>query len=162
MNSPADYTIGARTFPNLRGTSLSGASVDVPADLIGETNLVFVPFLQRQQLDINRWIRKLGPIEDLHKELALYEIPLMRRFPKLYQSFIDTGMRAGIPDPQARSRTVTVYTDRAQFLAQAGLENRSKIWVVLVDRVGTIFWSHIGEYSEEAAESLSWSIEQLI
>jgi hypothetical protein len=162
MTSPADYSIGARTFPNLRGTSLSGASVNVPADLIGETNLVFVPFLQRQQLDINRWIRKLGPIEDLYEGLALYEVPLMRRFPKAYQSFIDAGMRAGIPDPKTRSRTVTIYTDRARFLAQAGLENTSRIWVVLVDRTGPIFWSHTGEYSDDATESLSWSLEQLI
>lgn len=153
--------IGTRSFPTLTGKSLSGARVEVPANLIGDLNLVFVPFLRRQQLDINRWIRELGPIEEAHEGLALYEIPLMRRFPKAYRSFIDSGMRAGIADPKTRSRTVTVYTDRSMFLADAGLEGTAKIWLVLIDRTGTIFWSHVGEYSEEAAESLRWSLQQL-
>ncbi len=161
MTTPADYSIGTRSFPKLTGKSLSGARVEVPAGLVGDLNLVFVPFLQRQQLDINRWIRKLGAIEDVHEGLALYEIPLMRRFPKPYQSFIDSGMRAGIPDPKTQSRTITVYTDRPEFLSNAGLASIAKVWIVLVDQTGTVFWSHVGEYSEAAAESLNWSLEQL-
>lgn len=161
MTTHADYSIGTRTFPKLTGRSLSGARVAAPAGLVGDLNLVFVPFLQRQQLDINRWIRMLGDIEETHEGLALYEIPLMRRFPKAYQSFIDSGMRAGIPDPKTRSRTVTVYTDRSEFLANAGLASIAKVWIALIDQTGTIFWSHVGEYSESAAETLAWSLEQL-
>ena len=135
--------------------------MQLPDDLEGELNLIFVAFHQRHQLTINRWIRELGPLEDTYRGLALYEIPLMVRFPAFYRNWIDRGMKAGIPDPKTRRRTVTVYTDRSEFLQSVGLGGTSEIWVVAADRSGTVFWSHIGGFSEKAAESLTWTLERL-
>lgn len=135
--------------------------MQLPADFEGDINLVFVAFHQRQQFTINRWVRELGQLEDRHQGLALYEVPLMRRFPGFYRDWIDGGMKAGIPDPKTRRRTVTVYTDRSEFLESVGLQGTSAIWVVVVDRSGTIFWSHAGAYDERALESLEWTLEHL-
>lgn len=142
------------SFPILLGKSLAGVKHQLPADLEGELNLVFVAFHRRQQRAIDRWIQELGSIEDSYPGLAVYEVPLMNRFPGFYRDWIDSGMRAGIPDPKTRRRTVTVYTDRSGFLESAGLGGTSDIWVVLVDRNGTVFWSHTGEYGSPARDGL--------
>ena len=50
------------------------------------------------------------------------------------------GMKAAIPDPLTRRRTVTVYGDVARVTDGLGLPNRSRIAVVLVDREGGVSW----------------------
>lgn len=161
MKSRSEHSTEKRVFPVLHGKTLLGDEMRLPNDLDGELNLIFVAFHQRQQLSINRWIRQIGAAEDRHPGLALYEVPLMKRFPGFYRDWIDRGMKAGLPDPKTRRRTVTVYTDRDSFLDSAGLGGTSDIWVVVVDRTGTIFWSHVGEYSDDAAESLEWTLGNL-
>lgn len=116
----------------------------VPDDLAGNLNLVFVAFLMRQQRDVDTWLEQLGDIEARAQGLAVYEVPVMRRYPQLVRDWADNGMRSGIRDPETRSHTVTVYTDRARFLKQAGLENVSQILVTLLDSNGLVLWSHEG------------------
>jgi hypothetical protein len=141
-------------FPTLHGESLSRRPFEIPAGLGGNRNLVFVAFLQHQQRDIDRWMAALGDAEHTYPGLCVYEVPLLRRFPHMYRRMIDGGMRAGIPDPKTRDRTITVYTDRGEFLRTVGLPDEGSIWVVLLDRAGTILWSHIGALTDDALPSL--------
>jgi hypothetical protein len=148
-----------KTFPTVRGESLSRRPFEIPAGLEGERNLVFVAFLQHQQGDIDAWMASLGDAEHRYPGLRVYEIPLLRRYPALYRRMIDGGMRAGIPDPTTRDRTITVYTDRGQFLRRVGLPDERAIWTVLLDRAGAILWSHVGPVSEKAISSLQELLE---
>lgn len=141
-------------FPTLYGESLSRREYKIPAGLEGERNLLFVAFLRHQQVEIDRWMAALGDAEGRHPGLRVYEIPLLRRIHRLYRQMIDGGMRAGIPNPATRDRTITVYTDRTQFLRGAGLADEHAIWVVLVDRSGAILWSHTGGVTDGALRSL--------
>jgi hypothetical protein len=149
-------------FPTLVGASLSRQAHTIPADLVGDVNLVFVAFLQQQQGEIDAWLARLGALESERSGLAIYEIPLLRRFPKVYRRLIDNGMRGGIPDSHARSRTITVYTDRNRFLRASRLTDEHNIWAVLVDRAGTIFWSHVGPATEAAEVDLRSTIARML
>ena len=150
------------SFPDLAGESLSRKRYRIPADLEGRTNLVFVAFLQHQQRDIDAWLARLGDLESQYSGLYVYEIPLLPRYPKVYRRFIDGGMRAGIPDPKTRDRTITVYTDRSAFLGVAGLDGEDQIWVVLLDGEGSIVWSHIGPVTDAAERGLEDMLQALI
>ncbi len=141
-------------FPKLRGESLSRRAFEIPGGLEGDRNLLFVAFLRHQQSDVDRWMAALGDAEARHPGLRVYEIPLLRRVHRLYRQMIDGGMRAGIPDPATRDRTITVYTDRARFLRGAGLTDEHAIWVVLLDHSGAILWSHTGGVTDGALRSL--------
>lgn len=158
MNKPPNHSVAHVRFPALQGESLARKQMQLPADLAGDINLLFVAFLRDQQFEINRWMRRVGDLEVRHNGLEIYEVPVLRRFPGFYRGWIDNGMRSGIPDPKARERTVTVYTDRKAFLESAGLADVSQIWTVLVDRTGTIFWSHVGRVTDDAEESLHWAV----
>ena len=147
-------------FPALKGRSLSGAEIRVPTDLEGELNLLFVAFRRHQQQTINRWFQAIQRI--VHSGFATYEIPLMRRFPGLYREAIDSGMRSGISDADTRRRTITVYTDRARFLDDVGLPGVSRVWVALVDRLGTIHWSHVGAPTPGAVDRLNTTLGVLL
>lgn len=154
-------TPAMETFPRLRGTSLERRSFDIPGGLDGEVNLLFIPFLQRQQSDVDAWFEAVGDLAAKYPGLAAYEIPLLRRFPKRYRRWIDEGMRAGIADPVVRARTITVYTHRARFLEQLGLDDETKIWAGVVARNGAVLWEAVGPVTDVALETLFATLEGL-
>lgn len=149
-------------FPSLRGESLSSQKMELPADLEGDVNLVFVAFLRHHQRDVDQWLEHLGDVEEAHPGLKVYEVPLMRRFPVFYRRWIDAGMRSGIPDPFTRSRTITVYTDRDAFLTGVGLESVDEILALLLHSDGTVLWSHEGPATDEGLGELHTAIEAVL
>ncbi len=90
-------------FPNVKATSLTNRSYQLPRDLDGELNLVIVAFKQWQQDWVDTWIPSLQRLAYEHKSLRVYEMPTMSRFNALYRFMIDNGMRAGIPDRAVRA-----------------------------------------------------------
>jgi len=60
------------------------------------------------------------------------------------QSFINNGMRSGIPSADWAS-VVTVYGDAKKIIAALGNERPQSAYAVLVDKNGRIVWtSNIG------------------
>jgi hypothetical protein len=51
---------------------------------------------------------------------------------------IDGGMAAAIRDQAVWRRTLTVYTDLRRVTVPLGIDDRSTIWLCLVDRVGRV------------------------
>lgn len=143
-----------RIFPRLRGESLSRRRMSVPRDLEGDINLVLVAFRMRHQRDVDRWLHDLGDIEKRVEGLAIYEVPLLIRYPRFYRRWIDDGMRSGIPDPNTRARTITVYTNRRRFLGLVDLPDESQLMVTLLDNDGAMLWTHVGAPSEPAIDEL--------
>ena len=52
---------------------------------------------------------------------------------------ISTAMRSGIPDPQSREQTITLYVDKVALGQALGLPHEHTIYVLLVDREGHLF-----------------------
>ena len=78
----------------------------------------------------------------------------------MWQTFINEGMRAGIPDPATRRRTITLYIDKKAFKGVAGLTDEEHIYLLLTDRIGNILWRSRGEYTAEKAAGLVRAIYQ--
>ena len=143
-----------KAFPRLQGESLSRRPTSIPKDLEGDINLVMVAFRRRHQRHVDRWLEALGDIEGRVTGLAVYEIPVLARYPRLYRRWIDDGMRSGIPDPKTRARTITVYTHRVRFLDRVELPDDSQILVALLDGRGTMVWTHVGAPTRPAVDEL--------
>ena len=65
----------------------------------------------------------------------MYELPVLSSVYGPARWFIDGGMTRGIPDPAARARTVTVYTDVQKVVENLGLAGTDTIAVLVVERV---------------------------
>lgn len=68
--------------------------------------------------------------------------------------FIDSGMRRGIPDPNARARTITLYIDKKPFEQALQLPTEKTVYALLVDRSGKVLWRAEGLFDESKANSL--------
>ena len=63
-------------------------------------------------------------------------------------------MRAGIPDPKARQRTVTLYIDLDEFMQATEIAGKENVHTMLVNREGEILWRTVGPYDEAKGDQL--------
>lgn len=134
----------AKIFPRVEGRSLQDEEIGLPTDLEGEMNLLAVAFQRTQQRDVDTWVPLFRELEEKIPNLAGYEIPTISGGWGPLRRFIDGGMKAAIPDPLTRARTVTVYGDVDRVTEGLRLTDRDQIAVVLCDRAGTVFWMTTG------------------
>jgi hypothetical protein len=147
-------------FPSVTGSNLLRTRVNLPEDFEGELNLVFVAFQQWQQGQVDTWIPFARQSELTHPQLRYYELPTIQRLNPLARTFINEGMRAGIPDPTARERTITLYVDKNAFRRALQLPREDDIYILLVDRQGQVLWRAEGVFGPEKAKSLTELLEE--
>jgi hypothetical protein len=141
-------------FPEVEGRSLEDEVVTLPSGLEGELNLLAVAFHRTHQRDVDTWIPLFRRLEGEVEGLAGYEIPTISGGWKPVRKFIDGGMKAAIPDPLTRSRTVTVYGDVGRVTDALRLPDRDEIAVLLCNRAGEVLWITTGPLRGEPPAEL--------
>jgi len=85
----------------------------------------------------------------------VYELPVLSSVYGPARWFIDGGMRRGIPDPAARARTITVYTEVRKVADNLGLAGTETIAVLIVERSGRVLASEVGGFEKHKAARLA-------
>lgn len=145
---------GEGRFPSLTGIDLHGQEREIPKGFKGEFNIVAVAFQRQQQKDVDTWIPKIEAIIERSDALKFYEIPVIYEVNMANRMFINNGMRAGIEEDNARSRTITVYTSREDFIKLMSMEE-DHIYIFLLNKNGEILWRHKGPYDDDAFQNLN-------
>ena len=146
-------------FPSVTGTNLLREHLSLPQDFKGEYNLLFVPFQQWQQMEVNSWLDFTSQLEQTFPGLAHYELPTIQKRSSISQWFINEGMRAGIPDSQTRAQTVTMYIDKAAFRQALEISDEQHITLLLTDAEGEIVWRERGAFSADKGASLTQALQ---
>jgi hypothetical protein len=141
-------------FPSVSGSNLERQQLTLPEEFEGEWNLIFIAFQQWQQTQVDSWIPFAKKLEADHPNLRYYELPTIENRGRLARTFINEGMRAGIPDPVARQRTITLYLDKAAFRRALALAHEDEIHVLLLDQQGEVQWRAEGNFTQEKAALL--------
>ncbi len=149
-------------FPQISSENLAGERFELPGDFEGQLNLCLIAFHRWHQPLINSWVPLAQQLEEEYPRFRYYEFPVIRRLNRLYRGFIDTGMRAGIPDSTARHKTITLYTDKEAFKRPLEIDGEQEIHLRLVDREGGVHWGVAGALMREAAEALEETLEELL
>ena len=152
------FNPAAPTFPQVTGDNLNGRHFEIPSQLDAPFNILLVAFYQRQQDDVNTWLDTAREMAAAHANVEYYELPTINSGWGLVRNWIDGGMRSGIPDSGARDRTITLYTDTAEFRELAGIDSAEQIWVGLVDREGRVYWSARGRATEDSLRALRQAV----
>lgn len=143
------------TFPTVTGSNLLREKLTLPSGFKGDLNLVFVAFQQWQQSEVNSWIPVVMDWEKQNPGLIYYELPVIEDRNMLYQWFINEGMRAGIPNPLTRERTITLYLQKPAFMQSLEMEDEEHIYILLLDTNHNEISRLRGLYSEEAGKNIS-------
>ena len=142
------------TFPKVRGSNLLKQKQALPGDFQGKLNLVFIPFLRWHQAEVDSWGALAEKLEQEYPGLCYYELPTLQAGGPLYQIFLNEGMRAGIPNPKTRERTITLYLDKADFRAALEIPDEQHITILVVDQQGNEYFRARGPYSPAAEAAL--------
>ncbi|NMB59837.1 MAG: hypothetical protein GYA12_11765 [Chloroflexi bacterium] len=142
-------------FPTVSGSNLLRQKMKLPGDFKGELNLIFVAFQQWQQSEINSWIPDVMEWEKQYPGLVYYELPVIEDRNNLYKWFINEGMRAGIPNPLTRERTITLYLHKPDFTLSLEMTDEEHIYVLLLNKDHQELARFRGMYSRESADNLS-------
>ena len=149
------------TFPTVSGTNLLRQKLTLPQDFQGKLNLVFIPFERWHQMEVDSWSALAEELEEKYEGLVYYELPTLQNGGAFYKIFLKEGMRAGIPNPKTRERTITLYLDKSDFHAALDMKDEEHIYVLLVDRQGNEFFRARGPYSREGETALRQALFQL-
>lgn len=136
------------TFPIVRGESLEGQAVELPAAVSGSPAILMVGYLQETQFDLDRWTLGFG---QAGTEIRVVEVPaIVGWFPSTFlRGTIDDGMRAGIPS-EDWGAVVTLYGEDAKRIqALTGNENGRNGRILLLDDRGEIRWFWDQGYSSK-------------
>lgn len=160
--TPESIVNGEARFPRLIAPNLEKRTFTLPDDFEGSRNLLLVAFQREQQQQVDTWLREMRRFEELDPEFRYYELPTIQSPNRLVRWFIDTGMRRGIPDQKARSRTITLYIDKQPFLKALGITDESQICCFLVNRSGQVLWRAAGGFDDAKAVSLRECLQSLM
>lgn len=149
INTPIERLMPDQ-FPHVAGTSLLGDEVVLPEGFEGDVNLVSMGFVDAHQNDIDTWIAALPELQAELPDLRFYEVPVIYEGSAVFRWWLNNGMRIGVVEEEARRRTVTVYTDRDQFVDAVGIPDIERIHTLLLDGDGHILWQAPGPVSEAA------------
>ncbi len=148
-------------FPLVNGSNLLREKLTLPRDFKGKLNLVFIAFEQWHQMEVDSWMLLARKLEDQFDGLVYYELPTIENRNSFLRMFINEGMRAGIPNPKTRERTITLYLDIKEFRAALDLPDEEHICVLLVDPQGKEYFRARGAYNPDLEAALRQTISQL-
>jgi hypothetical protein len=148
-------------LPIVKGRNLKRQKMVFPDDFAGTINLVFIAFLREHQDLIDEWGPFVERLAQENPQFQYYEFPTLPRRGPIYRTFLNEGMRAGIPNEATRARTITLYVDKRAFRKALDIDNEQSMWVYLFDEAGTVLWRSEGRYTEEKREDLHKVISQI-
>ena len=145
------FPAAAASMLTVEVEDLNEKPITLPSGLPAERSLVIVAFQREQQENVDTWVNGMNLPDS---DLPWLELPLIDNPGLLMRWFINSGMRRGIPDPKARAHVVTIYTDKAAFLAALGIEDEADVYALVVDRQGNVIENVRGDYSPEGEQIL--------
>ena len=147
-------------FPTVSGHNLNGRLVEIPRDLGGRVNLIFIAFTREQQREVNSWQPFVADLTGRHAGVRAYELPTLGRSYALIRGFLDGIMRSAIPDEGTRDATVTLFIDKGPFDRALAITSERAIAVFLVKPSGEILWGTSGAFDPANPPSLGAIIER--
>jgi hypothetical protein len=149
-------------FPKVTGSNLVRRKVHLPDDLQGSLNILFIAFQQRHQTLIDAWVPRTRQLEQSFPGVQFYEIPVIQKLNFISQTFINEGMRAGIPNHTTREKTITLYLDKLEFRRILEIPHEETIWVLVLDQDGNVLWRTEGAYSVEKGDRLGMLVQDFL
>ena len=152
-SSPAD---GMR-FPRIDTKTLAGSELSFPKITIGKKVLLLLVFenrgnYQEAQAQANQWISSWNK-DPQTRQIALYEIPMMGRFYRISQSWIDQILRG--PHNQAHHDSIACYYgSRKKYIRVLNIEQLDQAHLFLLNEQGLILHQVSGDFSKDKISAL--------
>jgi hypothetical protein len=69
-------------------------------------------------------------------------------------------MQAGIPDINARERTITLYLNKKTFRKELDIPDEKTIYILLINKKGEVIWRTQGRFTNEKSIDLENTVKK--
>jgi hypothetical protein len=148
------------TFPTISSSNLEGKKFELPQDFKGKLNIILIAFQREQQDLVEEWLPFLDDLARKTPDIAFYELPTLNISYILVRRVIDGGMQAGIPDINARERTITLYLNKKTFRKELDIPDEKTIYILLINKKGEVIWRTQGRFTNEKSIDLENTVKK--
>lgn len=139
--------IVGNTLPIMKGETLEKETVELPTLFNSPLTLLLIGYKQDSQFDIDRWLIGLDMTQT---DINIYEVPAIQgMFPRMFSTYINNGMRAGIPKELWKG-VITLYADGDAMQQFTGNENANNARVMLINDKGVVKYFYDKGFSVSA------------
>lgn len=143
-------------FPTMTGATLTGETLTIPDDFMGDYSLVIVPFTEEQQIKAETWLPFARELAAENPQLSYYNLPVFPDISPPIRTFIRTGMSVAITDAELRALTITVFLeDRETLLEALQISDTEQIQVFLLNDGGEVLWRGQDIFTSDQGKALA-------
>ncbi|HTW91114.1 MAG TPA: hypothetical protein VMH22_05340 [bacterium] len=148
-------------LPRLEATALDGTRLVLPDSVATYMTLVGFGYQRQSQDDIDSW---LGPFRQEYTAVNQFracEVPMMGpSIPGLLRGVINSGMRKATSE-ENRHWVAPFYGDIDGYSKRLGVEDRSRVYVFLLDGSGVVRWHASGRADSTGLAALRIQVAKL-
>lgn len=131
-------------FPAITAYSLDKTKVNLPGDLVGQTNLLLISFEPEQQKQIDTWMPLAQALQHSNFNFRWYRLPVSERENFVFRWWENSSMRSEETDPETWPWIVPLYVNKEEFRNALQIQNEREIVALLVDKQGHVLWRASG------------------
>lgn len=130
-------------FKTMHGKTLSGQKVRLPDYFSNRITLVAFGFDRKHQSKIDQVMQPFITRYQNRDSIFYLEIPMIGPAFSWFASFIENGMKKGIPNA-FHPHTMSYYQDLKPYLTYYDIKNKDEPFFILVNQQNQIIWQHRG------------------
>ena len=140
-------------FPSIKAETLSQKKVTFPETTKGLYTFILIAFKKQTQREVDSWLDPF--IEEFggEQDITFFEIPMISGNWKWMSSWIDSGMRTGVPDYK-HDHVATYYGPLSKYFDYFNIKDSQTVHVFLLDKKGNIIWKESGPSNEKKYNEL--------
>ena len=147
-------------LPEAHTQLLTGAALNLPADLHGKPTILVLGFSQSSRDQVTAWAQRLAPDYRDAPDVAYYEAADLEPVPRLLRGWVTKKIRETVPT-RAQPHFFTLIEHESDWKTAANFSARDEAYVLLVDPSGTVRWTTHGPTSDQAYTTLKQHLETL-
>ena len=147
-----------KKFPRLEAETLSGDKLIFPEATKGKYAFILVAFKRQTQGEVDSWLNPFIEEFGNSESVTFYEIPMISGSWKLISSWIDSGMRSGIPEFK-HDHVATYYGSLDKYYKHFDVEDTGTVYVFFLDKEGNIIYNTSGPANNDKFNELKSIVE---
>ncbi len=152
------------TIPELHGTALSGAHVDLPQSLQGHAAVLILSFSEDSRANVTDWFHTFANDYRNSPTVLYYSLPVLTGAPSFLRGMITGKIKESV-SPAAQPRFVPVLDHEAEWKNLAAFSKQqpsSDAYIVLVDGAGHVrYRTQAGAPTPQAYADVKQRLDQL-
>lgn len=145
-------------FPPIVSYSLDHAKLNLPADFVGQLDLLLISFEPEQQTQIDTWMPVAEGFQHTNFNFRWYRLPVSSRENIVFRWWENSSMRSDESDPETWPWIVPLYVDKDSFRHSLQISGEHQIVELLVNKQGKVLWRATGPLTPDKRTSLAAAI----